>query len=65
MDAAADFLADVAHADRSAHTRANYRSDLAEFARYYDGPLSGVTAKVLRGYFATHSDLAPATRARR
>ncbi len=64
-DAAADFLADLAHADHSAHTRANYRSDLAAFARYYDGPLSGVTTEVLRWYFATHSALAPATRARR
>ncbi len=64
-EAARDFLADLANADRSAHTRANYRSDLAAFARHYDGPLSGVTAVVLRGYFATLSDLAPATRARR
>lgn len=64
-EAARDFLADLAHADRSAHTRANYRSDLAAFARYYDGPLSGVTTVVLRGHFATLSDLAPATRARR
>lgn len=64
-DAAADFLADLVNADRSAHTRASYRSDLAAFTRYYDGPLSDITAGVLRGYLATLSDLAPATRARR
>ncbi len=64
-DAASGYLADLANADRSANTRANYRSDLAAFARYYDGPLSGVTAVTLRGYFSTLTSLSPATRARR
>jgi len=64
-DAATAFLADLAHADRSAHTRVSYRSDLAAFARYYEGPLPGITAAVLRRYLATLADLAPATRARK
>ena len=62
---AADFLADLAHANRSPHTRRAYASDLAAFRAYYDGPLPGITADVLRGYFATLSGSAPATRARK
>ncbi len=58
-EAARDFLADLAHADRSAHTRANYRSDRPILRR----SLSGVTTVVLRGQFATLSDLARTTRA--
>ncbi len=58
--AAADFLDDLANADRLAHTCANYCSDLAAFARCYDGPLSSITVDVLRGYLAILADLAPA-----
>ncbi len=60
-----DFLADLAHANRSAHTRRAYASDLAAFRAYYGGPLSGITAETLRGYFATFSASAPSTRARK
>ncbi len=66
MEAAVgDFLADLAHANRSTHTRRAYTSDLAAFRAYYDGALAGMTSDVLRRYFATLLDLAPATRARK
>jgi integrase/recombinase XerD len=61
----ADYLTDLANAGRPATTRRAYASDLAAFTRYYAGPTSGVTAAVLRGFFATLDGLAPATRARK
>jgi len=62
--AVADFLADLAHANRSAATIRAYRTDLASFTAYHRGPPESITPDVLRGYFATLADLAPATRAR-
>jgi integrase/recombinase XerD len=61
----ADYLADLANAGRPATTRRAYASDLAAFTHYYAGPADGVTAMVLRGFFATLDGLAPATRARK
>jgi integrase/recombinase XerD len=61
----ADFLADLANAERPPNTRRAYASDLTALTRYYAGPASGVTPSVLRGFFATLDGLAPATRARK
>jgi integrase len=61
----ADYLADLANAGRPATTRRAYASDLAAFTRYYAGSAGGVTAAVLRGFFASLDGLAPATRARK
>jgi len=61
----AEFLADLANAERPATTRRAYASDLAEFTRYYSGPAVGITAQLLRGFFTTLDGLAPATRARK
>jgi integrase/recombinase XerD len=61
----ADYLADLTNAGRPASTRRAYASDLAAFTRYHPGPAPGVTAAVLRGFFATLDGLAPATRARK
>ncbi len=62
--AVADFLADLAHANRAAATIRAYRTDLASFTAYHRGPPESITPDVLRGYFATLAHLAPATRAR-
>ena len=63
--AVADFLADLTHANRAAATIRAYRSDLASFTAHHRGPPESITVEVLRGYFATLTHLAPATRARR
>jgi site-specific recombinase XerD len=60
----ADFLTDLAHSNRSAHTRQAYAADLARFSSSYTGPVDGITADVLRAFFATRTHLSPATRAR-
>jgi integrase len=61
----ADFLADLANAERPANTRRAYTGDLAALVRYYAGPASGITPAVLRSFFATLDGLAPASRARK
>lgn len=61
----ADFLADLAHAGRSPHTRRAYAADLAQFASFSPGPLNEITAASLRAFFATTVHLGPATRARK
>jgi len=61
----ADYLADLANAERPANTRRAYTSDLTALTRYYPGPASGITPTVLRGFFTTLNGLAPATRARK
>lgn len=61
----ATFLAGLEHENRSPHTRRAYASDLTRFAAFYQGPVEGITADVLRAFFATLTDLQPATRARR
>jgi integrase/recombinase XerC/integrase/recombinase XerD len=60
-----DFLADLAHAGRSPHTVRGYRGDLAAFAAHHVGGVEEIDAGVLRGWSATLSGLAPATRARK
>jgi site-specific recombinase XerD len=59
------FLADLEHMNRALHTRRAYASDLARFASFYTGPADGITAEVLRAFFASLTDLQPATRARK
>lgn len=61
----ATFLTDLAHANRSPHTRSAYATDLAQLCAFYQGPLNAMTAEVLRSFFRTHLHLAPATRARK
>jgi integrase/recombinase XerD len=61
----ADFLADLAHTNRSRHTRRAYATDLAQFSAFYRGPVGGITAEVIRGFGATLGRLGPASRARK
>ncbi len=60
-----DFLAEQAHANRSRHTCRAYATDLAQFAAFYQGPVGGITAEVIRGFGATLQRLRPASRARK
>jgi site-specific recombinase XerD len=61
----ADFLAELAHANRSRHTCRAYAADLAQFAAFHQGPVCGITAEVIRGFGATLQRLRPASRARK
>ena len=61
----ADFLTDMAHANRSVHTRRAYAADLGSFVRFHGGPASSITPEILRSFFATIGHLAPASRARK
>lgn len=61
----ATFLSDLAHANRSHHTRHAYATDLAQLCAFYHGPIQAITTEVLRGFFCTHLHLRPATRARK
>jgi integrase/recombinase XerD len=60
-----DFLAELAHANRSRHTCRAYATDLAQFAAFYRGPVGDITAEVIRGFGATLQRLRPASRARK
>ena len=60
-----DFLAELAHANRSRHTCRAYATDLAQFSAFYRGPVGGITAEVIRGFEATLERLRPASRARK
>ncbi|WP_322751713.1 MULTISPECIES: tyrosine-type recombinase/integrase [unclassified Frankia] len=62
---ARDFLTDLTTAGRSPHTVRGYRGDLAAFARHHPGGLGTVDVAALRGFLATLTGLAQATRARR
>lgn len=64
-DLVADFLADLTHANRSPHTRRAYGGDLALFCSFYTGTARGITADVLRSFFASVAHLSPASRARK
>jgi integrase/recombinase XerD len=59
------FLSDLAHANRSPHTRHAYATDLAQLCAFSHGSVSAMTAEVLRSFFRTHLHLSPATRARK
>ncbi|MDQ2808375.1 MAG: tyrosine-type recombinase/integrase [Chloroflexota bacterium] len=61
----AAFLADLAHANRSAHTRYAYAADLAQFAAQAPSAVEALTPEVLRAFFATLTHLSPAGRARK
>jgi site-specific recombinase XerD len=50
---------------RAPATVRSYRGDLASVTAHHRGPPESITPKVLRGYFATLSHLAPDTRGRR
>ena len=60
-----DFLTDLAQSNRSVHTRRAYAADLTRFGSFYRGPADGITADVLRAFFATLAHLSPASRARK
>jgi integrase/recombinase XerD len=62
---AADFVAELAHANRSRHTCRAYAADLAQFSAFYQGPVAGITADVIRGFEATFAQLRPDSRARK
>lgn len=60
------FLRDLESQNRSPHTLKSYRLDLDEFLRFYQGGLDGVSAAVLREYFAGRAELlSPASQARK
>src|SRR6266853_2687964 len=59
------FLADLAHANHSLHTRRAYATDLALLCAFHQGPIQTITADVLRAFFELHVHLRPATRARK
>jgi integrase/recombinase XerD len=63
--AVTDFLAELAHANRSRHTCRSYATDLAQFSAFYQGPVGSITAEVIRGFGATLEKLRPASRARK
>ncbi len=60
-----DFLAELAHANRSRHTCRAYATDLAQFSDFYRGSVGGITAEVIRSFGATLEQLCPASRARK
>jgi integrase/recombinase XerD len=62
---AADFVAELAHANHSRHTCRAYATDLAQFTAFYQGPVDGITADVIRGFGATLAQLRPDSRARK
>ena len=47
----ASFLTDLAHANRSLHTRHAYATDLAQLCVFHQGPVQAITAEVLRNFF--------------
>ncbi len=59
------FLADLAHANHSPHTRRAYATDLAQLCAFHQGSIRTITADVLRAFFERHAHLRPATRARK
>jgi integrase/recombinase XerD len=60
-----DFLTELAQANRSPHTCRAYATDLAQFSAFYQGPVGGITAEVIRAFGATLEKLRPASRARK
>src|SRR5690348_5473534 len=60
-----DFLADLAHANRSPQTLRAYAADLAGLQAVAPAALPDLSAVVLRAYGATSVHLRPATRARK
>jgi integrase/recombinase XerD len=62
---AAEFVTQLAHANRSRHMCRAYAGDLAQFSAFYQGPGDGMTAEVIRSFGATLERLRPASRARK
>lgn len=60
-----DFLADLAHANRSSNTCRAYGADLSQFTAFHNGSIRQVTPEVLRRFWSTLSHLGPASRARK
>ncbi|MBD2773973.1 tyrosine-type recombinase/integrase [Iningainema tapete] len=60
----ADFLADLAHAHRSVHTRRGYATDLQRFLNFYSGSLRYITTDHIRKFFDTCIHFSIATQAR-
>ena len=60
-----EFLAYLTHTNRAVRTRQVYASDLHQFGSFYRGALAGISAEILRTFFATWPPLKPATRARK
>jgi len=60
-----DFLTDLVQSNQSIHTRRAYAADLTRFVSFYGGPANGITADVLRAFFASLAHLSPASRARK
>ncbi len=54
------FLADLACANCSHHTRYAYTTDLAQLCAFYQGSITGITREMLRNFFVTHLHLNPA-----
>lgn len=60
-----NFLAELRHANRSAHTLRAYATDLQEFTHFYSGTLHHIDTQVLREFFNQHTHLSPASRSRK
>lgn len=63
--AVANFLADLAQANRSIHTRRAYATDLKQLVAWHASLLETLTPERLRAFFATLEHLSDTTRARR
>lgn len=60
-----EYLAELAHANRSSHTCRGYASDLTQFVAFHSGAIEDITAEVLRAFGTSQAHLAAATRARK
>jgi len=63
-DLIAAFLTDLANADRSVHTQRAYATELRRLTAFHAGSITTITPTILRIFFAQHSHLKPASRAR-
>ena len=59
------FLQDLQNANKSPQTIRAYRSDLSAFITHCPQDFAAINAAHLRAYFSEHSELKPATRARK
>jgi hypothetical protein len=57
----ADFVTELAHANRSRHTCRAYAADLAQFSTFYRGPVEAITTDVICGFEASLAQLRPAS----
>ena len=61
----ADFVTELAHANRSRHTCRAYAADLAQFSAFYRGSVEAITTDVVCSFEAGLAQLRPASRARK